>query len=83
MSYYCSLILIAFSLPLAVLYPTDTFTNPTVTIAPPLKRLQGVAVKGRLMCGRNPLSAAKVKIVDMDPSEWVIRTRREPQISSV
>lgn len=34
-------------------------------------RLQGVAVKGRLMCGSRPLEGAKVKIYDVDRSEWV------------
>ncbi|KAH7693971.1 CRE-TTR-40 protein [Aphelenchoides avenae] len=29
-------------------------------------RLQGVAVKGRLMCGSRPLDGAKVKIYDVD-----------------
>ncbi|KAH7719959.1 Protein TTR-40 [Aphelenchoides avenae] len=52
----------------ALPHPLDEYTNaPPVTIAPPLKRLQGVAVKGRLMCGSSPLKSAKVKIVDMDP----------------
>lgn len=31
------------------------------------KRLQGVGVQGRLLCGKSPLQGAKVKIVDLDP----------------
>jgi len=35
-------------------------------------RLQGVAVKGRLLCGGRPLSEAKVAIYDVDRSELLM-----------
>jgi hypothetical protein len=37
--------------------------------------LQGVAVKGRLLCGGRPLSEAKVAIYDVDRSEFFPESR--------
>ncbi|KAK0407630.1 hypothetical protein QR680_003502 [Steinernema hermaphroditum] len=41
-----------------LLWPHTISAHPT--------RIQGVAVKGRLMCGSEPLVGAKVKIIDVD-----------------
>ncbi|KHN84963.1 Transthyretin-like protein 46 [Toxocara canis] len=36
------------------------------SLAANIPRLQGVAVRGRLLCGKVPLTGAKVKIIDVD-----------------
>lgn len=33
------------------------------------KRLQGVGVRGRLVCGQYTLNSTKIKLVDVDPSK--------------
>uniref|UniRef100_A0A1I7ZPL6 Transthyretin-like family protein n=1 Tax=Steinernema glaseri TaxID=37863 RepID=A0A1I7ZPL6_9BILA len=50
-----------FLLVFAVLYQ---LWGPTADAHP--TRIQGVAVKGRLLCGSEPLAGAKVKIIDVD-----------------
>ncbi|KAI1730129.1 transthyretin-like family domain-containing protein [Ditylenchus destructor] len=41
-------------------------TGGVTSLETPEKRLQGIGVRGRLLCGRTPLNATKVKIVDVD-----------------
>lgn len=43
--------------------------QPSLPISKREGRLQGVSIKGRLMCGKDPIVGGRVKIVDIDKSE--------------
>jgi hypothetical protein len=68
-SFYLSLLL--FQIPSWIfpplLYPFAVDASSSSSL--PALRLQGVAVRGRLLCGTTPLKGTKVKIVDLDASK--------------
>lgn len=47
------------------------FLGQSIGVDEPDKRLQGIAVSGRLLCGQRAMNATKIKIVDLDKSREI------------